>query len=39
MHRRKMYMYINFQQIRVSRSVKHVHTNLFAKKSQVLEKV
>ena len=31
MHHRKMYMYINFQQIRVSRSVKTVHTNLFAK--------
>ena len=32
---RKMYMYINFQQNWVSRSVKNVHTNLFAKKSQV----
>ena len=31
MHRRKMYMYINFQQTLVSRSVKPVHTNLFAK--------
>ena len=29
MHHRKMYMYINFQQNRVSRSVKTVHTNLF----------
>ena len=29
------YMYVNFQQNRVSRSVKNVHTNLFAKKSQV----
>ena len=32
MHRRKTYMCINFQQNRVSRSVKTVHTNLFAKK-------
>ena len=31
MHHRKTYMYINFQQNRVSRSVKNVHTNLFAK--------
>ena len=31
MHHRKMYMYINFPQNRVSRSVKTVHTNLFAK--------
>ena len=30
-HHRKTYMYINFQQNRVSRSVKTVHTNLFAK--------
>ena len=28
MHHRKAYMYINFQQNRVSRSVKTVHTNL-----------
>ena len=39
MHYRKTYMYINFQQNRVSRSVKKllktVHTNLFAKKLQV----
>ena len=35
MHHRKTYMYINFQQNRVSRSVKNVHTNLFAKKLQV----
>ena len=35
MHHRKTYLYINFQQNRVSRSVKNVHTNLFAKKSQV----
>ena len=32
MHHRKTYMHINFQQNRVSRSVKTVHTNLFAKK-------
>ena len=32
MHHRKTYMYINFQQNRVSRSVKTVHTILFAKK-------
>ena len=31
MHHRKTYMYINFQQNRVSRSVKTVHTNIFAK--------
>ena len=31
MHHRKAYMYINFQQNRVSRSVKTVHTNLFTK--------
>ena len=30
MHHRKTYMYINFQQNWVSRSVKTVHTNLFA---------
>ena len=30
MHHRKTYMYINFQQNRVSRSVKNVHTYLFA---------
>ena len=35
MHHRKTYMYVNFLQNRVSRSVKNVHTNLFAKKSQV----
>ena len=28
----KTYMYVNFQQNRVNRSVKTVHTNLFAKK-------
>ena len=32
MHHRKTYMNVNFQQNRVSRSVKNVHTNLFAKK-------
>ena len=31
MHHHKTYMYINFQQNRVSRSVKTVHTILFAK--------
>ena len=30
MHHRKTYMYFNFQQNRVSRSVKTVHTNKFA---------
>ena len=30
MHHRKTYMHINFQQNRVTRSVKTVHTNLFA---------
>ena len=30
MHHRITYMYINFQQNWVSRSVKTVHTNLFA---------
>ena len=30
MHHRIMYMYINFQQNRVSRSFKTVHTNIFA---------
>ena len=30
MHLHKAYMYINFQQNRVCRSVKTVHTNLFA---------
>ena len=32
MHHRKTYMYINFQQNQVSRSVKYVHTNLFTEK-------
>ena len=31
MHHHDTYMYINFQQNRVSRSVKTVHTNLFVK--------
>ena len=31
MHHRKTYMHIDFQQNRVRRSVKTVHTNLFAK--------
>ena len=31
MHHRKTYLHINFQQNRVTRSVKTVHTNLFAK--------
>ena len=31
MHDRITYLYINFQQNQVSRSVKTVHTNLFAK--------
>ena len=31
MHPHKTYMYVNFQQNRVNRSVKTVHTNLFAK--------
>ena len=31
MHNRLTYMYINFQQNRVSRSLKSVHTNLFEK--------
>ena len=30
MHQRKTYMHINFQENRASRSVKNVHTNLFA---------
>ena len=35
MHHRTTYMYINFQQNQVSRSVKYVDTNLFAQKLQV----
>ena len=37
MHHHKMYLYINFQQNRVKRSVITVHTSLFAKKSQVAQ--
>ena len=33
MYHRKTYIHINFQLNRVSRSVKTVHTNLFAKKN------
>ena len=32
MRHRKTYMHTNFQQTRIGRSVKTVHTNLFAKK-------
>ena len=35
MHHHITYMYINFQQNRANRSVITVHTNVFAKKSQV----
>ena len=35
MRHRKTYMYVNFQQNRVNRSVKTVHTNLFAKKCKL----
>ena len=35
MHHHKTYMYINFQQNWANRSVITVHTNVFAKKSQV----
>ena len=35
LHHRKTYMHINFQQNWASRSVKTVHTNLFAKKLQI----
>ena len=38
MHHRNRYMYINFQQKRVSISVETVHTNLFAKKNCKLHK-
>ena len=37
MHHRKMYMYMNFQQYRVSRSAKTVDTNLFAKYCIILQ--
>ena len=36
MHHHRTYMYINFQQNRVCRSVKTVHTNLFAKNCKLL---
>ena len=36
MHHRKAYMHINFQQNRDSRSVKTVHTNLFATTKSVI---
>ena len=39
MHHRKMYMYINFQQNRVSRSVKTVHTNVFTKICQLANRI
>ena len=35
MHQYETYIYINFQQNRVNRSVIIVHTNLFAKKLQI----
>ena len=35
MHHRVTYMYVNFQQHRVSRSIKIVHTNLFANKRKL----
>ena len=35
MHHRKTYMHINVQQNRVSKSVKTVHTNIFAKNSKL----
>ena len=35
MHHHKTYMHINFQQNQVCRSVKTVHTNLFAKKCKL----
>ena len=34
MHHQKTYMYINFQQNRINRSVIAVHTILFAKKNR-----
>ena len=36
MRHRKTYMYVNFQQNRVNRSVKTVHTNLFAKNANCI---
>ena len=38
MHHHETYMYINFQQIRVNRSVIIVHINVFAKKNRKLHK-
>ena len=35
MHHRKTYVYINFQQSRVSKSVETVHTSLIAKKCKL----
>ena len=35
MRHRKTYMYVNFQQNWVNRSVKTVHTNLFVKKCKL----
>ena len=35
MRHHKTYMYINFQQNRVCRSVKTVHTNIFAKNGKL----
>ena len=35
MHHRKAYMYNNFQQNRVDRSIKTVHTNNFAKQRKL----
>ena len=39
MHLHKTYMYINFQLNRVCKSVKTVHTNLFAKIASCMIKV
>ena len=36
MHHHKTYMYINFQQNRINRSVITMHTNVFRKKLQVV---
>ena len=36
MHHHETYMYINFQQNRINRTVITVHTNVFRKKLQVL---
>ena len=35
MHHRITYMYVNFQERRVSTSVKTAHTNIFAKKGKL----